>query len=90
MVSFLDAMQIIWQYYQQAETKVHQRVYVDRAYTQLLELIYQNMTLPQRIRLAGQLVIDASHKDVRAAIPDAQQFFDKLDRAVEMLREGRD
>jgi transcriptional regulator with XRE-family HTH domain len=82
---FINRVQMIWQNYQQDQTGRRQRIYVDRAQSQLLDLIYNEMTLPQRIRLAHALVQDAMVRDVRAAVPNAQEFFDNLDRAINKL-----
>jgi transcriptional regulator with XRE-family HTH domain len=86
---FFNRVQIIWQEYHQAQTGKQQRIYVDPAQSQILEQIYERMTVPQRIRLAYEIIQDAKRRDVRAAVPDAQVLFDNLDRLMELLREEK-
>jgi len=83
---FINRVQLIWQPYLQAKTGKRQRIYLDMALSQILDLIYQRLTVSQRIKLAYALVQDLKRTDIKMVVPNAQQLFDDLESKMEELR----
>ena len=86
---FINRVQLIWQKYQQGETEKRQPVYLDQVLSQLLDLVYNQMTVPQRIKFAHALVQDVKRSDVKANISNARRFFDDLEAEMERARNAK-
>jgi transcriptional regulator with XRE-family HTH domain len=80
---FIYGVQLIWQKYGQDKTGKRQPFYIDHHLPPLLDLIYCTLSVSQQIKLAHALVQDVKRRDIKAVIPNGQQFLDDLDSEME-------
>lgn len=69
-----SAVLVIWQYYVQAGDDSPRRVQIDLAQSQILSLINEHLSPRQKIDLASALVDDLKRSDLRAVLPNAEEF----------------
>jgi transcriptional regulator with XRE-family HTH domain len=84
LAEFLIDMQLVWQEFQLQRVGRTQRRYIDPAYAQIVEHLFDSFSVKQRVSLA-QAIIQRSPK---GQVPDSvgpHRFFDQLDSWVEEL-----
>lgn len=84
LAEFLIDMQMVWQEFQLQRVGQRQRRYIDPGYAQIVEHLFDNFSLKQRVALA-QAIIQRSPK---GQVPNSighHRFFDQLDSWVEEI-----
>jgi transcriptional regulator with XRE-family HTH domain len=82
LAEFLITMQLVWQEFQLQRVGHNQRRYVDPAYAQIIEHLYESFSMRQRIALAREILQHSPQGLVSVENDNPHRFFDHLDEWV--------
>jgi hypothetical protein len=69
-----DTVQAIWQQYAFEQTHVRPHIKIDRAYSQVLEMVHLYLDEKQQVQLARHIVGERTDRQLRKYVEDAREF----------------